>query len=127
MKAVVCHKGTATVPVLVAAVLFWNGGIARAQQPVEWRKVGGTSVAVDLSGPATGAVTRVWYGPNGGALYAETRAGKVFRSTDLETWSPAIAPAEPAAPAAVVVARLPESGARAISLVPTTAAIRGLT
>jgi uncharacterized protein (TIGR03437 family) len=116
MKAVVCHKGTATVPVLVAAVLFWNGGIARAQQPVEWRKVGGTSVAVDLSGPATGAVTRVWYGPNGGALYAETRAGKVFRSTDLETWSPAIAPAEPAAPAAVVVARLPESGARAISL-----------
>ncbi|MGO9896653.1 MAG: hypothetical protein ACLPX8_20835 [Bryobacteraceae bacterium] len=116
MKAAVCHKGTATVPVLVAAVLSWNGGIAHAQQPVEWRKVGGTSVALDLSGPATGAVARVWYGPNGATLYAETRAGKVFRSTDLETWSLAVAPAEPAPPAAAVVARLPESGSRAVSL-----------
>ncbi|MGP8243938.1 MAG: hypothetical protein ACLQVN_05405 [Bryobacteraceae bacterium] len=97
-------------------MLFWSGATVHAQQPAEWRKVGGASVALELAGPATGVIARVWYGPNGSTLYAETRAGKVFRSTDLETWSPVAPPAEPAAPSAAVVARLPESGSRAISL-----------
>src|SRR5208282_6884199 len=114
MKTAVCHKGTQTVPVLLLGALFWYGGAARAQQTLEWRKVGGASVALELSGPATGAVARVWYGPNGSALYAKTRDGKVFRSIDLETWSPVAAAAEPLAPAAAAVVRLPEAGARAV-------------
>jgi uncharacterized protein (TIGR03437 family) len=116
MKAAVCHKGTAIVPVLVTGALFLSAGIASAQQPIEWRKVGGTSVALELAGPATGAIARVWYSANGATLYAETRAGKVFRSTDLETWSLVPAAVEPVPPSAAVVARLPESGSRAVSL-----------
>jgi uncharacterized protein (TIGR03437 family) len=116
MKAVVCHKGTVGVPVLALTVLLWNGSAARAQQPAEWRKVGGTSVAADLSGPATGAVTRVWYAPNGAALYAELHPGKVFRSTDLGTWLAVTATGEPAMPSAAIVARLPESGSHAVTL-----------
>ena len=116
MKTAVCHKGTHTVPVLLLGALFWYGGAAQAQQTVEWRKVGGASVALELSSPATGAVARVWYGPNGSALYAKTRDGKVFRSIDLEAWSPVAAAAEPPAPAAAAVVRLPESGARAVFL-----------
>jgi hypothetical protein len=86
-----------------------------AQTPPDWRKVGGSAVDLQLAAPATGPVARVWYAADGSALYAKTQSGKVFRTSDFETWSEAPnagdAADDAAALPAVAAARLPEPGA----------------
>ncbi len=84
---------------------------ALAQTPPDWRKVGGPAVDLELAAPATGPVTQVWYSADGSALYAKTGSGKVFRTSDFETWLPASNPDAAAVPAQVTAARLPEPGA----------------
>jgi uncharacterized protein (TIGR03437 family) len=67
-----------------------------------------------LASPATGPVDRVWYSVDGTALYALTHAGRVFQTTDFETWTPSAATPDAPAPNAPQVARLPEAGARLV-------------
>ncbi|HTX37922.1 MAG TPA: hypothetical protein VME43_22990 [Bryobacteraceae bacterium] len=66
---------------------------------------------LELAAPATGPVNQVWYSADGSTLYARTGSGKVFRTSDFETWSPAANPGDAAVPAQVTAARLPEPGA----------------
>jgi uncharacterized protein (TIGR03437 family) len=111
----VCRKGTVGGAVYLLAVL---SVAAFAQDSPGWRKVGGSAVDLALADPATGPVDAVWFSPNGSTLYAKTRAGGVFATTDYETWVPvADPPSEPMAPAAVPL-RLPEAGARVIMTSP---------
>jgi uncharacterized protein (TIGR03437 family) len=73
---------------------------ALAQTAPDWRRVGTPAMDLQLAAPATGPVTRVWYAGDGSALYAMTKSGKVFRTSDFETWSPAPSPGDAAADAA---------------------------
>jgi uncharacterized protein (TIGR03437 family) len=93
--------------------------ITQAQTGPNWRKVGSSAVELMLASPATGPVDKVWFNDTG-ELFARTRSGKVFRTDDFETWSPAVAlagpVAEPSDPMAAQAVRLPEPGARVIAM-----------
>jgi uncharacterized protein (TIGR03437 family) len=118
---------TATVRVLAATA--WVAMRAYAQAPPaptqgaaaeaaataaikgDWRKIGNTVIDRSLAGLATGPVDRVWYSADGSQLLARTSSGRVFATSDFETWQVASA-----SPPAVPVTRsgaatLPETGA----------------
>lgn len=70
-----------------AGLLLATAGILSAQMlplPSEWRRIGSTSVALNLSSSAGGVVERVWF--DGGALYARLTGGRVFATQDFEKW-----------------------------------------
>ncbi|PWU11057.1 MAG: hypothetical protein C5B51_03300 [Terriglobia bacterium] len=76
--------------------------------------MGVSAVELTLASPATGPVERVWYSPDGAQLLARTAAGKVFSTTDYETWKPAEPVTE--GPLFTIAAnRLPEAGARLVA------------
>jgi len=76
--------------------------------------VGGSSVELMLAAPATGPVDRVWFSADG-ILYAKVHSGKVFQTSDFESWSPAIDPPEPTQPMDVAVPRRPEPEVRTVT------------
>ncbi len=82
-----------------------------AQTTPDWRHVGGSAVDLQLAAPATGPVESVWYSADGSALYAKTESGKVFRTSDFQTWSASPDAGDAAVPPAVEAARIPEPGA----------------
>src|ERR1700680_906342 len=96
-----------TVEWRLATVLFslLMSGPALGQQ-ADWRHIGNTVLDQGLAGPATGPVRRVWY-DTGGVLFAQTGAGRVYQTADLENWQASSAVAPPPA-ANAVVPRLPE-------------------
>jgi uncharacterized protein (TIGR03437 family) len=65
------------------------------QAPADWYHAGNHLLDLSLADLATGPVDRVWYSGDGGTLYALTSTGKVFETSDFETWrgSAAVAPA----------------------------------
>jgi uncharacterized protein (TIGR03437 family) len=64
-------------------------------EPPDWRRVGGTALDVGLAGYASGPVDRIWFSADGSAIFARTFAGRVFSTSDLESWRPSAAsPAE---------------------------------
>src|SRR5258705_6581934 len=67
-----------------------------------------------LASPATGPVATVWFSFDGATLYARTRSGKVFETSDFEVWTPSQVTAEAPTSAPPPVARIPEDGARAV-------------
>ncbi|MDE3166346.1 MAG: hypothetical protein KGN36_11110 [Acidobacteriota bacterium] len=87
---------------------------AATAQTAVWRRVGGTSVELSLASPATGAVDSVWFSPDGSRLLARTHSGRVFGTSDFETWTPAASEASQADRPAPAVGRLPEPGARTV-------------
>ena len=113
----VCHKGTFRTSWAAALLLLAAAEGALAQMRPDWRRVGSPSVELALASAATGPIGQVWFSPDGRQLFARTRAGRTFITTDFETWSPvlgtvppvperALQPAEPA--------RLPEPSAVAV-------------
>ena len=108
-----CPK--ATIRGITLAVFLTSAGtLAIAQGDVEWRHIGNSAIELALPSPATGPVDRVWYAADGETLYARTRSGRTFSTSDFETWKPVrdasvVPPLEgdPAAP------NSPEPGARA--------------
>lgn len=104
------------------AIPLAAGLLAAQTTPVEWRRVGSTSLDAGLASPATGPVTAVWYSADGSRLYARTSAGRLYETSDFESWAAVQAAAEPADPPAPAVARLPEPGARLA--VPSSASAR---
>src|SRR4051794_37218322 len=84
-------------------------------QNASWRKIGSSAVDLMLASPATGSVEKVWFSDSGGTLYARTRAGKVFQTSDYEVWLPSQNAVEPAPQPAPAVARIPENGVRPVS------------
>jgi uncharacterized protein (TIGR03437 family) len=118
----VCHKGTVSIRRCLLAVVLCAASaevLAAQTAPIEWRRVGSPSIEVGLASPATGPVATVWYSPDGAHLYARTRAGHVFETTDFERWIPVQGASEPSDPSAPAVDRLPEPGAK-LALAPAT-------
>jgi len=75
----------------VSAVAF--GQTAPETLRPDWRKIGSTSVDLQLASPATGAVDAVWFSPDGRTLYARTHTGRVFETVDFENWVVSATPA----------------------------------
>src|ERR1700683_181276 len=99
--------GTIRVGALVLALT----AIASAQNPPDWRKVGGASVNLTLASPATGPVRQVWFSQGGSTLFAQTQSGKVFETADFVSWSAVTDPVDAPAVTAATAVRLPETGA----------------
>lgn len=90
-------------------------GLAQPAAPLrpltpDWRHIGNLVVDEALAGAASGPSKRVWYGP-GGILYVQTGSGRVFQTTDLESWQVSSAQVPPAGTNAAV-GSLPEPGAQ---------------
>ena len=109
-----CHKGTTRRAVGGAVFMLALAGLAPAQN-ANWRRIGNSAVDLMLASPATGPVERVWFSDNGGTLYARTRAGKIFQTSDYEVWLPSQNAVEPAPQPAPAVVRIPENGVRPVS------------
>jgi photosystem II stability/assembly factor-like uncharacterized protein len=112
--SIVCHKGTIRRAVGIAVLGIVLSGLAAAQG-INWRRVGNTSVNLLLASPATGPVEKVWFSESGSTLYARTRGGRVFETSDYEVWQPSQNTLEPALQPAPSVARMPENGVRLVS------------
>lgn len=80
----------------------------------DWRPIGGTTVEVMLASPATGPVESVWFSPDGDRLYARTRSGRVFETTDFEAWTPSAAAKPPGMETPAPPERLPGTNARLV-------------
>jgi uncharacterized protein (TIGR03437 family) len=76
-----------------------------------WRRIGNSLIDRSLAGLATGPVDRVWYSPDGSQLLIRTASGKVFATSDFETWQQASA-VPPSVPSPPVSGRLPEINAQ---------------
>ena len=83
-----CHSATGR-KVLAAAMSLCIVAPAYAQTPMEWRRIGNSAFEAGLAGIATGPVSRVWFSPDGGTLYAQTRSGKLWQTNDFQAWQPA--------------------------------------
>src|ERR1700723_2557822 len=102
---------SATVRVLYATLLsLCLQGALQGQPATTWRQIGNTLIDRSLAGLATGPVDRVWYSADGSQLLLRTPSGKVFATSDFETWHPASA--VPPANSSVPAARLPEPQAQ---------------
>src|SRR3954471_15705160 len=84
---------------------------AVAQAP-DWRRVGNSTLDLDLAGLATGPVDRVWYSTSGDQIWARSSSGKTFVTNDLDHWV-AAGPGSltPPAPTGSTL-RTPENSAR---------------
>ncbi len=80
----------------------------------DWRHIGNFTVELGLAGPASGPVLRVWYG-TGGTLFAQTEAGRVLQTPDLENWQRTTTAAPPTI-ANAKAQTLPEAGAQTRAL-----------
>ena len=85
-----CRSGTIRkwcgLSVQFLAVAFLAGS-ASGQTNVNWRKLGNSSIGLNLAGPATGPVSSVWFSPSGDRLYAKTKSGQVMETADFGTWT----------------------------------------
>jgi uncharacterized protein (TIGR03437 family) len=86
--------------------------------------VGNSAINLSVAGLATGPVDRVWYSGSG-SLLAHTASGRVFETSDFESWHPASAavPAEPAP--RIAPAHLPDANARIRAGLKTEYAVDG--
>jgi uncharacterized protein (TIGR03437 family) len=105
------------VPALLLAItaILAFTAIAAAQNPPDWRKVGGASVNLALASPATGGVEQVWFSPGGSTLLARTQSRKVFETADFVSWSPVTDPVDAPAVTPATAVRLPETGAAIVA------------
>jgi uncharacterized protein (TIGR03437 family) len=105
--------GTTRLATIVTLVLGLTA-IAAAQNPPDWRKVGGASVNLALASAATGPVTQVWFSAGGSTLLARTQSKKVFETADFVNWSLVATPGDAPAVTPAVAIRLPEVGASVV-------------
>src|SRR4051812_47656055 len=100
--------------VLTSGATMASAQVINAGGNVDWRHIGNTVIDRALAGAASGPVKRVWYGANG-VLYAETAGGRVYQTTELESWQASSATA-PKVGAGAIVPKLPEAGAQTRAL-----------
>ena len=94
-------RGIIGLALALAPALLWGE---------DWVRLGNSAIDFSLAGLGTGPVERVWYGSAGNRLLIRTQSGKVFETSDFETWKPSSEAAPPASNQGT--ARLPESTAR---------------
>ncbi len=80
------------------------------ESALEWRRIGSASMDLALPSAATGAVTRIWYNADGSTLFAQARNGRVWSTSDFETWS--VAGVDAPTKIRIAASRLPEQAAR---------------
>ncbi len=120
------RKGTIRATLRVAAVAVLSVCAAWAQPRTDWRKVGTSAVELMLASPATGAVERVWFAPDGNQLFARTASGKTFATADFETWAEVNPAQKPPAIVAASAARLPQGAAEVVAASPDRARLYAL-
>jgi uncharacterized protein (TIGR03437 family) len=99
---------SATVRAVAATIV---AGLGLYGQPSsDWTPIGNTLIDRSLAGLATGPVDRVWYSADGAQLLVRTTSGRIFATSDFETWQPASA-LVPAPVSRRIGANLPETGA----------------
>lgn len=74
---------------LLALLLLAQGGAVLAQTRADWRSVGSVTVdwssaGLELAGPASGPIDRVAW--DGDRLLVQTRSGRIFATSDGESW-----------------------------------------
>lgn len=94
MDTLMCRRATCARVALALAGLLLPAIPAASQSP-NWRRVGRFTIDLALASPATGPVRRVWFSPDGSQLFAEAANGRIFESSDMENWSPAVSAAAP--------------------------------
>lgn len=110
-----CPKATFRGAVVALAVLLLASAsrVALAQDGrADWRHIGNSAIDLALPSAATGPVDRVWYSADGAALFARTRSGRTFQTTDFEKWIPAQPSIVPPVDSDPAAANSPEPGAR---------------
>src|SRR5439155_4899759 len=118
MDTLMCHRATRErFGASLRGLLLVTALTAAAQTPANpvrpsWRRIGGAAIDLALASPASGPVSRVWFSPDGGRLYALTASGRLFESADLEKWSVAANPSQPPNVGSTAAVRLPATGAR---------------
>jgi uncharacterized protein (TIGR03437 family) len=85
MDSFVCR--TATVLLIATAMIAPIWGQSPAL--LDWRRVGSTVVDLSLASLAGGPVDRVWFNADGSRLYARTQTGRVWQTSDFDTWQAA--------------------------------------
>lgn len=106
MDTLMCQRATVARAAAAIGGAMFLAFAAFAQTPApsappapNWRRVGSFTMDLALASPATGPVSRVWFSPDGGRLFAQTAGGRIFESSDMETWVPSVNPSAPPAPA----------------------------
>jgi len=99
----------ATYRIAIATVLA-TSAVHGQTDTWTWRRIGNSAINRTLADLASGPVDRVWYSATG-SLLVHTVSGRIFETTDSETWKPAPGPA-PADTQRVRSANLPENNAR---------------
>jgi uncharacterized protein (TIGR03437 family) len=120
MDSVVCHKGTdRTQRVSKWITAFFAAALmcVPVSAQTDWRQVGGPAIDLMLAAPASGPVERVWFSPDGTTLFSRTASGKIFQTTDFQTWKPASDSTVPPRVNGAQAVRLPESGASVVAAV----------
>ncbi len=92
---------------------FESAAVAQLSWTADWRRIGNSAVDFSLSGPASGAVDRVWFDSEGARIFARTPSGAIYSTDDLEGWQLAKNVTAPAADANSNAKRIP-SGARLV-------------
>src|ERR1035438_7407009 len=82
---------------LLCDIALGQSATKAAGAPV-WRKLGNQSVGLNLAGPAGGPIESIWFSPLGDRLYARTRAGQVFETSDFADWTLSRTTSVPPAP-----------------------------
>jgi uncharacterized protein (TIGR03437 family) len=111
-----CRSTTVRIFVATATLGmgFLSAPLLRAQvADLDWRHIGNSALELGLPSVGTGPVDRVWYSADGSTLYASTRSGRTYQSTDFEQWQRVLdsriaPPAQTLAPAS----SSPEKGAK---------------
>jgi len=103
-----CHRDTfswgsrrARIAAALAGVLGL-ATLASAQSTPDWRHIGNSAIDLSLASPASGPANRVWYSSDGSRLFVLAAAGRVFETSDFETWRPSTAVPPPPDPNATV-------------------------
>lgn len=107
LRAGRCDWARGLVFVAVAVVSLGSSQAQNLRARPEWRRIGNGAVDAALASPGSGPVDRVWYAADGSRLFVRTASGRVWESSDFETWSPSTA-APPAAQPDETRTRLPE-------------------
>lgn len=119
-----CPFDTKLRVVFTTAGLLLLGGLGYAQTlpaPAEfefrlsWRAIGSTVVSAGRAGMSGAAVSGVWFSADGLALETEIANGRIFRTTDFESWTAQARAGSRVTVTPKVVDMLPEAGSSALA------------
>ncbi|MBC8167991.1 MAG: hypothetical protein H7Y20_19240, partial [Bryobacteraceae bacterium] len=106
----------ATIILTVGLLIFATPlALAQANNSASepWRRIGTTSLSLGLASEASGPVERAWFSRDGKTIFARTKAGQTWQTSDLEKWTSAPGVELPSAENLSLA--YPEAGAKAVA------------